>query len=80
MKITYTLWCTLLSILLISTATTLRDFNNTTVSTAEEEAVKKVIIAETEAFGTRIFNSCLIVGYTMSMFELWDGGRMAELP
>ena|SRR5687767_2279476 len=52
MKFTYII-CTLLGILLFSTAVTLRNSHETIA--AEEEAVKRVIIEETEAFWNKDF-------------------------
>lgn len=75
MKITYVLYCTLFSILLINTATTLRDSTNTT---ADEEAVKKVIIAETEAFWNKDFQqlaNCWVHDDHVRIMGWWqDGG------
>lgn len=52
MKFTYII-CTLLGVLLISTAVTVRDAHRSIAT--EEEAIKKVIIEETEAFWNKDF-------------------------
>jgi hypothetical protein len=54
MKFTIILCCALLSILLISTAITLRE-SKKALATSGEEAVKKVIIKKTEAFWNKDF-------------------------
>jgi hypothetical protein len=54
MKFTYII-CTLLAVLLISTAITVREAHEIPSIASEEEAVKKVIVAETEAFWNKDF-------------------------
>ena len=54
MKSTSTIYCALLCILFLSTAIVLRSNDNNTTIT-EEEAVKKVIVTETEAFWNKDF-------------------------
>ena len=75
MKFTYVFACALLSLVLISTAITLRDSNDALTMAAEGEAVKKVISRKQKPFGTRISNDYPTVGCTRIMSGLSGGGN-----
>ncbi len=77
MKFTYVLCCILLGPLLISTAVTLKKPNESLTSVSEEEAIKKVIIAETEAFWDKDFqklSNCWVHDDYVRVVGWWEHG------
>jgi hypothetical protein len=76
MKFTYII-CTLLGVLLISTAITLREVHDPRSIASEEEAIKKVIIAETEAFWNKDFKqlaNCWVHDDYVRVVGWWEHG------
>ncbi|WP_276372840.1 nuclear transport factor 2 family protein [Chryseolinea sp. H1M3-3] len=77
MKFTYILCCILLGPLLISTAVTLKTSNKSMPSVSEEEAIKKVIISETEAFWDKDFqklSNCWVHDDYVRVVGWWEHG------
>src|SRR5687768_2189149 len=76
MKFTYILCCALLCTLLVSTAITLKE-SEALSTAAEEEAVKKIIIAETEAFWDKDFqrlSNCWVHDNYVRVVGWWEDG------
>ncbi len=76
MKFTSTIYCALLIVLFFSTAISIRTHQPDPIS-AEEDAVKKVIIAETEAFWDKDFkklSDCWIQDDYVRVVGWWKGG------
>ncbi|HEX6225695.1 MAG TPA: nuclear transport factor 2 family protein [Chryseolinea sp.] len=77
MKSTYIVFGGLLSIFLMSSAIALKDSRDAGALAAEEEAVKKVIIAETEAFWDKDFqrlSNCWVHDDYVRVVGWWEHG------
>ena len=77
MKSTFVIFGALLCVVLISPAIALKNSSSTDTMAAEEEAVKKVIIAETEAFWDKDFqqlSNCWVQDEYVRVVGWWEHG------